>query len=99
MKGPLPPGLTGKFSYIIHAYFDFWIITAFISAFLASAAWSVALTKFPLSFAYPFTSLSFVFVFLFSILLFHEQFTWDKLVGMGLIIVGLLVLANGKSFS
>jgi len=63
--------------------------SSFAAAFLASLAWMAALTKFRLSYAYPFMSLSFLLVLLFSYLLFKEPLTISKLAGVILIIIGL----------
>jgi multidrug transporter EmrE-like cation transporter len=52
------------------------------------------LTKFELSYAYPFMSLSFVAVFFLSIFLYSEPLTWQKAGGLSLIILGLIVLTQ-----
>jgi len=54
-----------------------------------------AMTKLELSFAYPFMSLSFVLVFIFSALIFHESITTPKVLGMLLIIAGIVVIGRG----
>jgi len=91
LKGSLPDGFTSKILFILQAYTDFWIISGFGAAFLASMTWAAAMTKFELSFAYPFMSLSFVMVFLLSIFLFQESFTWAKLIGLVFIIGGIVI--------
>jgi len=91
MKGALPDGLWDKIIFILYAYTDFWIISGFASAFLASMAWAAAMTKFELSFAYPFMSLSFVFVFLLSLFFFNETFTWAKAIGLFFIVLGVVI--------
>lgn len=70
------------------------IISAFGSAFVASIFWMAAMSKFELSYAYPFMSLAPAIVFLLGIWLFQEEFTWGKVIGIGLIIVGLLVMVK-----
>jgi multidrug transporter EmrE-like cation transporter len=94
LKGEFPSGALNKFQYIIWAYLDPWIISGFAAAFLASMFWSITLTKFELSFAYPFTSLSFILVLFLSTLIFKEPFTINKLVGVLLIIGGLIVISR-----
>ncbi len=94
MKGAFPGNAINKLQYIFWAYLDPWIISGFLAAFMASIFWSITLTKFELSFAYPFTSLSFILVFIFSIFLFKEAFTLSRLMGVLLIIGGLIVLAR-----
>ena len=88
--GQLPIDLTQKF-----LFFDPWIITGILAAFFAGLSWMAAMTKLQLSFAYPFMSLSFVLVFVFSALLFHETISAPKVVGMLLIIAGIFVIGRG----
>jgi multidrug transporter EmrE-like cation transporter len=85
-----------KIMFMIKAFMDVWIISGLLAAFLASFTWAAALTKFELSFAYPFMSLSFVLVFILSLLFFGEAFTWQKMIGMILIILGVLI-SSGKN--
>ncbi|SEH05457.1 4-amino-4-deoxy-L-arabinose-phosphoundecaprenol flippase subunit ArnF [Candidatus Venteria ishoeyi] len=53
------------------------------------------MTKFELSYAYPFMSASFVLVFLISVILFQESITMYKVIGLGLIIIGIFVSSRG----
>ncbi len=80
-----------KIENYFHLLFDPLIIIGFISAFIASGFWMVAMSKFEISFAYPFMSLSFVLVFIFSVFLFGETFTWGKVIGLILIILALII--------
>ena len=91
LKGELPQGLLPKIVFVLSAYTDLWIISGFIAAFLASMSWAAAMTKFELSQAYPFMSLSFVLVFLLSMYLFDEAFSWAKFLGIILIVLGVIL--------
>jgi multidrug transporter EmrE-like cation transporter len=73
--------------------FNPWIIAGLGSAFLASLLWMLALTKLDLSEAYPYTALSFVLILLTSYFLFGEPLTMGKVLGTGLVISGIFVLA------
>ena len=53
------------------------------------------MTKFSLSFAYPFMSSAFVIVMFFSVFLFGETLNLYKLAGTGLIVAGIIVLSLG----
>ena len=57
--------------------------------------WLAAMTKFELSYAYPFMSLAFVLVLVLSALLFHEALTTAKILGVLLIIAGIIVGSRG----
>lgn len=71
------------------------VISGFAAAGLASLFWIAALSKFELSYAYPFMSLSFVFVVALSIVIFGESMNLYKLAGVGAICGGLVLLGLG----
>ncbi len=91
IKGQLPDGMQEKVVFMMQLFLDPWLLSGFAAAFVASMFWMAAMTKFELSFAYPFMSLSFVLVFLLSMALFGEAFTWGKLIGLGLVVGGLII--------
>ena len=96
MQEPLPEGLLAKIFYLVKIILsDPFILSGFIAAFLASLFWMAAMTKFSLSFAYPFMSSAFVIVMFFSILLFGETLNIYKIAGTGLIVLGIIVLSQG----
>jgi undecaprenyl phosphate-alpha-L-ara4N flippase subunit ArnF len=70
---------------------DPFIFSGFLAAFVASVCWSMAMTKFQITEAYPFMSLAPAIVFLLGVWLLGETFTIGKVIGLVLIIVGLIV--------
>jgi drug/metabolite transporter (DMT)-like permease len=72
-----------------------WVLSALCSAFLALLCWMAAMTRLPLSHAYPFMSLAFVAVLLLSNLFFHEPLTAPKIAGMVLIVLGIVIGSQG----
>lgn len=98
MQEPLPAGLQDKIVGLVKLIiFDPFILSGFASAFLASLFWMAAMTKFSLSFAYPFMSSAFVIVMFFSVFLFGEVLNMYKLMGTALIVAGIVVLSQGYS--
>lgn len=95
LAGQLPVEFTKKVLFLVGMLFDPWVMTGLLGALLAGLAWMAAMTKLELSFAYPFVSLSFVLVFVFSAFLFHETITTPKILGMLLIIAGIIVIGRG----
>lgn len=71
------------------------VLSGFITAFLGSIAWIVALSKFELSYVYPFMSLNFVFVVLLSFWVFNEEINLHKILGIIIICVGVLIVSRG----
>ena len=93
--GDFPENLLDKVMFLLRLLLNPWVISGFLAAFLASLAWMAAMTKLELSHAYPFMSLNFVFVIILSSLLFQEAITLPKMVGLGLIILGIMVGSRG----
>lgn len=89
--GSLPGDFLGKLKFLGSALLDIYIISGFISAFIASVFWMAAMTKFEITVAYPFMSLSPALVFLIGVLFLGEAFTWGKVLGLFLIVVGTIV--------
>lgn len=74
-----------------------WVISAFCAAFCASVFWMAALTKLPLSKAYPFTALSLPLVAVSATLFFREHMDTYKICGTALIMLGVVVLSRGSA--
>lgn len=92
--GTLPGAIWDKIVFLIQLLLNPWIISGFLSAFLAALCWMAAMTKFNISYAYPFMSLSFVLVFILSVILFGDPITVQKVAGLGLIIAGIVVTSQ-----
>lgn len=93
--GPLPADPVSKVKFLFSLFLDPYILSGIAAAFLASLAWMAAMTKFDLSHAYPFMSLNFAIVLVFSVLFLSEPLTVAKTLGIGLIIIGTVVAARG----
>ena len=93
--GALPAGFTAKVFFLVGQIWNPWILSGVGAGFLAFLCWMAALTKFELSYAYPFMSSSFLLVLILSVALFHEALTLPKIVGVALVIVGIIVGSRG----
>ena len=80
------------FSMLINPY----IILALAFSVLAGVTWMIAMTKFELSYAYPFTIFSLIFVTLFSIIFFEEQVNAYKIIGIILVAIGIFTISRGS---
>ena len=83
--------LTLAFSMFLNPY----IIISLILTLLAGVTWMIAMTKFEISYAYPFTLLGLVLVTIFSVVFFGERVNTYKLIGIVLIILGIVVISKG----
>jgi len=62
---------------------------------LATLFWIYILRSVPLGQAYSFMALSFIFVAIGSYWFFNERISFQILIGLSLIIIGLFLIANG----
>ena len=95
--GSMPDNFAEKISFLAHLLFDPWIFSGFVSAFIASFFWMATMTKFEISYAYPFMSSAFVLVFLLSVIFFQEAVTVQKIAGLVLIVVGIVLTSSSIS--
>ncbi len=89
--GSMPEDTITKLKFLMQALVDPFILSGFVSAFIASLFWMAAMTKFEITKVYPFMSLAPAIVFTLGILLLNETFTWGKVIGLLLIISGLII--------
>jgi undecaprenyl phosphate-alpha-L-ara4N flippase subunit ArnF len=83
-------GMTDKLVSLIKLVFDPFILSGFLSAFIASLFWIGAMSKFEITQAYPFMSLAPVIVFILGVWVLGEAFTVGKVIGLLLIILGTI---------
>ena len=95
LAGPLPVEAAEKVLFLLRLLLNPWVLSGFCAAFLASIAWMAAMTKFQLSYAYPFMSLNFVLVLGLSVWLFQEPVSAAKMVGITLVVLGIIVGSQG----
>ncbi|MCE1245927.1 MAG: EamA family transporter [Firmicutes bacterium] len=92
----LPAGieLTPK---IVFLFFTPHIFLGLCLYVLSTFSWLSALSKVPLSFAYPMLSTGYLLIFVIGILFLGEKFTYAKLFANLLIIAGISLLFTGKN--
>lgn len=76
--------------------FNGWLVTAVVLYGITTLLWVYILRTAPLSLAYPFMGLAFVFVPLISLLVLGEPLKWQTLLGGCLILAGVAVAAGGE---
>jgi drug/metabolite transporter (DMT)-like permease len=70
------------------------LIVGFLCYGLAAIFWLMVLARLDLSYAYPFLALMYLFIPLASRFFLHEQIPVGRWVGVGIIIIGVLVVAH-----
>jgi multidrug transporter EmrE-like cation transporter len=95
LAGPMPTEIVERAIFMLKLLFNPWILSSLTGAFLAFLCWVGAMTKFELSYAYPFTSLSFVLVLVMSAVFFRESVNVPKILGIVFIFAGILLGSRG----
>jgi multidrug transporter EmrE-like cation transporter len=93
--GPIPQGFHQIAGYLVKLLIQPWVITSYLAALVASFFWIASLRHFELSYAYPYMSLTFGLVLLFSIILFEETASLPKIIGTIVIIIGVIIGSQG----
>lgn len=93
--GALPEDFGGRAAFVLDLLLSPWVLSALAATFFSGIAWMLAMTKFELSYAYPYVSLNYLLVLTASVFLFHESVTATKVVGTLMVVAGIVVLARG----
>ena len=82
-----------KFVLALSMLVNPFIMLALIFTLLSGLSWMIAITKFEISYAYPFTVLSLVFVTIFSVIIFGEGVNFQKIFGIILVVFGIIMIS------
>jgi len=93
--GELPIDWSGKVHYFVVLLVNPWVASAILATFFAGLSWMATMTKFEISYAFPFISLEFIIILLASFFIFGESISISKAIGTFLVCVGLFFLARG----
>jgi drug/metabolite transporter (DMT)-like permease len=90
----MPEPFFSKVLLLLKLILDPYILSGFISAFLAPLCWMAAMLKFSLNHVYPFIGLNFVLVLLLIGFIVHETINALKVIGMIFVVAGILVSSH-----
>ena len=88
----LKVGATGRVS--LEAFLNGWTAAGLGCYALSTILWIYALSKAPLTLVYPFTALTFVFVYFSGIAFLGETTSIKAMLGITLILVGLYLVTS-----
>ena len=71
-----------------------WVLAGLFMAVVAACGWILTLSRLPLSFAYPFLSITFPIVVIASSILFKEEVSLNTYFGLIFIIIGIFVVSR-----
>jgi uncharacterized membrane protein len=93
--GAYPLAISERLIFLLKLLLNPWIMSGVAAGFLALLCWMIAMTRFDLSYAYPFMSLAFVFVLILSAIFFHEAVTIPTALGVALVVAGIIIGSRG----
>ena len=88
---------TGPFDFILLGLLDFGVWLAMALSFGAGLAWMLTLRHLDISYAYPWTAVSYIVVTVGGALFFHESISATQVLGLALICTGIVVSALGAA--
>jgi len=88
--------LTMSPSAIPFIMFNPFVILSIFSIVFGGVLWLVGMSKFELSFMYPFLVLNYVFIILGSVFFLHEKVHLYTLVAVLFIVCGLILISRSK---
>jgi multidrug transporter EmrE-like cation transporter len=91
LMGPMPSDSLPALVYLLKALLDVYVVSTFAAAFVAGLAWMAALTRFELTFVYPFMAVTFAIVLICGWLFLGEAMNVNKVACIGLIFVALWI--------
>jgi len=94
VAGPLPTATIDRANFVLGLLLTPWIWLAIGCTFLAGVSWMLALTRFDLSYAFPFTGVSFLVMLLAGSFVFNEHVTMARVLGTLLVMIGLVVVVR-----
>jgi multidrug transporter EmrE-like cation transporter len=92
-----PISLKSNVLELLSLSMNIYLLIGLISYFISTIIWIVALSRVSVSIAYPMISLGYVFVALAAWFLFNEPLSPIKLLALGIIIFGIILLAHSSN--
>ena len=83
-------------SLVLRAATSPWVLVGLVVFGVSAIAWLAALSRVPLSVAYPFNALGYLVILIASILVLHERANVMTWVGSLLVVSGLLIVVLTK---
>ena len=82
--------LGGKYPFLSTGYIAWFCLAVLILGFYA-VCWQLILEKLPLTTAYLRRGFSYILIFVWATLIFHETITWKQILGIIVISIGMVI--------
>ena len=82
--------LGGRYPFLSAGYIAWFCLAVLILGFYA-VCWQLILEKLPLTTAYLRRGFSYILIFVWATLIFHETITWKQILGIVVISIGMVI--------
>jgi drug/metabolite transporter (DMT)-like permease len=89
-----PEPIFQRLLFFITLLFKPWILVAAVVTVFSAICWMITLMKFELSYAYPWTSLLYLYMLVAGYFLFGDVITAKKILGSLVIVLGVVLVAR-----
>jgi len=79
---------------VIQMFTNPYVFAGLVLFGISTVFWLTALSRKDLSYVYPFFAINMILVFLLSMLVLHEEIGILKMIGAGIILLGIVVIAQ-----
>jgi drug/metabolite transporter (DMT)-like permease len=91
--GALAPG-ADRVAFVMNLLAMPWVWVAFLATFLAGVTWMLTLARLELTYAFPFTGITFLLILLAGALMFGEHVSFGRVAGTLLVVAGLIIVVR-----
>ena len=93
--GELPVLFSEKLYFIFSLFLNPWVMSSILSTFIAWVSWMLALSRFEVSYAYPWVSMNFILILVLGVAFFGESYSYTKFFGTIFIMLGIIAVSKG----
>ena len=97
--GKISMNLNELCNMAVQAISNVYIWAGMLSYAISIFLWMVVLSKVNVSLAYPFLSIGYILTAIIAYFVFNEPITWQKVAGILIICLGVIVLTYSKDFA
>ena len=83
---------------VLAVFTNVYLLSGMFSYVLSVILWMIVLSKVNVSLAYPFLSIGYIITTVLAYLFFNEPITFQKVVGIIIICIGVFILTQSKDF-
>lgn len=86
------------FNMVLAVFTNIYLLAGMFSYGISIILWMVVLSKVNVSLAYPFLSIGYIITAILAYLFFNEPITFQKVLGIIIICIGVFILTQSKDF-